>query len=150
MGIPKREQFWNPQSLKYKFLAEAIRLWELERTKVDLVTVQAATLLNLVYSHNGMDKIGEIYLNHALNKARQMDLFGDHATVDNERVFHARVFSAWALFNWQWYVCLVTSLSLTMPTQPPTNTLLQSQRQCTIVLLLSGSYDPRPASHTAT
>ncbi|KAM0457974.1 hypothetical protein ACHAO4_002695 [Trichoderma viride] len=101
MGIPKREQFWNPQGLKYRFLAEAIRLWELESARVDLVTVQAATLLNLVYGHNGMDKIGDIYLNHALNKARQLDLFGDHATVDNERMFHARVFSAWALFNWQ-------------------------------------------------
>lgn len=110
MGIPNREQFWIPQSLKYRFLAEAIRLWELENSRVDLVTVQAATLLNLVYSHNGMDKIGEIYLNHALSKAQQMDLFGDHATVDNERVFHARVFSAWALFNWQVYVCLVVSL----------------------------------------
>ncbi|KAK1252494.1 hypothetical protein MKX08_003681 [Trichoderma sp. CBMAI-0020] len=101
MGIPKREQFWDPQGLKYRFLAEAIRLWELESTRVDLVTVQAATLLNLVYSHNGMDRIGEIYLNHALKKARQLDLFGDHAKIDNERMFHARVFSAWALFNWQ-------------------------------------------------
>lgn len=149
MGIPKREQFWNPQGLKYRFLAEAIRLWELESARVDLVTVQAATLLNLVYGHNGMDKIGDIYLNHALNKARQLDLFGDHATVDNERMFHARVFSAWALFNWQWYVCLFTFLSLIMPTQPPANTLLPSHRQCTIVLLLSGSSNFRPAGHTA-
>ncbi|KAL9488234.1 hypothetical protein ACSS6W_000511 [Trichoderma asperelloides] len=101
MGIPNREQFWVPQSLRYRFLAEAIRLWELENVRVDLVTVQAATLLNLVYSHNGMDKIGEVYLNHALKKAQQLDLFGDHATIDNERMFHARVFSAWALFDWQ-------------------------------------------------
>ncbi|UKZ84703.1 uncharacterized protein TrAFT101_000603 [Trichoderma asperellum] len=101
MGIPNREQFWVPQSLRYRFLAEAIRLWELENIRVDLVTVQAATLLNLVYSHNGMDKIGEVYLNHALQKAQQLDLFGDHATIDNERMFHARVFSAWALFDWQ-------------------------------------------------
>lgn len=110
MGIPNRERFWVPQSLKYRFLAEAIRLWELERFRVDLVTVQAATLLNLVYSHNGMDKIGEIYLSHAIHKAQQLHLFGDHAMIDNERMFHARVFTAWALFNWQWYVCLVTSV----------------------------------------
>lgn len=148
MGIPKREQFWNPQSLKYRFLAEAIRLWELEKTRVDLVTVHAATLLNLVYSHNGMDKIGEIYLNHALDKARQLDLFGDHATIDNQRMFHARVFSAWSLFNWQWYVCL-ENIPLIMRPQPSTNALLQPQRQYTIVLLLSASSDSRPTSHTA-
>ncbi|KAL7917956.1 hypothetical protein ACQKWADRAFT_265301 [Trichoderma austrokoningii] len=101
VGIPNREQFWVPQSLRYRFLAEATRLWELEHTRVDLVTVQAATLLNLVYSHNGMDSIGEVYLAHAIHKAQQLNLFGDHATIDDQRMFHARVFSAWALFNWQ-------------------------------------------------
>ncbi|KAM0248381.1 hypothetical protein ACHAQJ_009506 [Trichoderma viride] len=101
IGIPNRDRFWDPKSLRYRFLAEATRLWELESDKVDLVTVQAATLLNLVYSHNSMDKIGLIYLNHALKKAQQLDLFGDHAMEDNERMIHARVFTAWALFNWQ-------------------------------------------------
>lgn len=149
MGIPNREQFWVPQSLRYRFLAEAIRLWELENIRVDLVTVQAATLLNLVYSHNGMDKIGEVYLNHALQKAQQLDLFGDHATIDNERMFHARVFSAWALFNWQWYV-----LSRHIPRRSclpsrPLIRCLASQRQYTVVLLLSGSSDSRSASRTA-
>jgi hypothetical protein len=104
MGIPNREQFWVPKSLRYRFLAEATRLWELENDKVDLVTVQAAALLNLVYSHNSMDKIGQVYLMHSLKKAQQLELFGDQAAEDDERMIHARVFTAWALFNWQWYV----------------------------------------------
>lgn len=79
-------------------------MWELDSNKVDLVSVQTATLLNLIYSHNGMDKIGQPYLMQALKVAQQLDLFGDHANEKNERMIHARVFTAWALFNWQWYV----------------------------------------------
>ncbi|RFU81128.1 hypothetical protein TARUN_1082 [Trichoderma arundinaceum] len=101
IGIPNRDQFWVPQSLRYRFLAEAKRLWEQESDSVDLVTVQAATLLNLVYSHNGMDKVGHPYLLRALDVAQQLELFGDHANEKNERMKHARVFTAWALFNWQ-------------------------------------------------
>ncbi|KAL7822712.1 hypothetical protein V8C26DRAFT_179922 [Trichoderma gracile] len=101
IGIPNRHQFWVPQSLRYRFLAEAKRLWELESDRVDLVTVQAATLLNLIYSHNGMDKVGQPYLMHALRVAQQLDLFGDHAHEKSQRMIHARVFTAWALFNWQ-------------------------------------------------
>ncbi|ETS03509.1 hypothetical protein M419DRAFT_140849 [Trichoderma reesei RUT C-30] len=101
IGIPNRHQFWVPQSLRYRFLAEAKRLWELESDRVDLVTVQAATLLNLIYSHNGMDKVGQPYLMHGLRLAQQLELFGDHAHVKNQRMIHARVFTAWALFNWQ-------------------------------------------------
>ncbi|KKO98434.1 hypothetical protein THAR02_09461 [Trichoderma harzianum] len=101
MGIPNRNQFWVPQSLRYRFLAEAKRLWELESHQVDLVAVQTATLLNLIYSHNGMDKVGQPYLMHALKVAQQLDLFGDHANETYERMVHARVFTAWALFNWQ-------------------------------------------------
>ncbi|KAL7790796.1 hypothetical protein V8C37DRAFT_176366 [Trichoderma ceciliae] len=101
IGIPNRHQFWVPQSLRYRFLAEARRLWEQEWDKVDLVTVQAAALLNLIYSHNGMDKIGQPYLMQALKIAQQMGLFGDHSKEKNERMVHARVFTAWALFNWQ-------------------------------------------------
>ncbi|KAH6607270.1 hypothetical protein Trco_003583 [Trichoderma cornu-damae] len=101
IGIPNRDQFWVPQSLRYRFLAEAKRLWEQESNKVDLVTVQAATLLNLIYSHNGMDKVGMPYLTQALKIAQQIDLFGDNANEKNGRMVHARVFTAWALFNWQ-------------------------------------------------
>ncbi|KAL7940243.1 hypothetical protein V8C42DRAFT_356369 [Trichoderma barbatum] len=100
-GIPNRHQFWNTQSLRYRFLAEAKRLWDLQSNIADLVSVQTATLLSLIYSHNGMDKIGYPYLMHALQIAQQLDLFGNHANKTDEKMDHARVFTAWALFNWQ-------------------------------------------------
>ena len=49
------------QSLRYQFLAEARRLWELETGKCKLTTIHAALLFNAIYNINAMDKIGWAY-----------------------------------------------------------------------------------------
>ncbi|KAL7903952.1 hypothetical protein GGI35DRAFT_484919 [Trichoderma velutinum] len=101
INIPNRSQYWVPQSLGYRFLAEANRLWELKSSNVDLVRAQAAALLSLNYWNNGMDKLGRRYLERALDVAEKLGLFGDHADEKDHRMLHARIFSAWGLFNWQ-------------------------------------------------
>lgn len=103
-GIPNRQQFWNPQSLGYKFLAEARRLWELERESgaITLPMAQSAALLNIEYNHNGMDKVGYASLKQAITMARDLGIFDAdvQAQIRSKQMRKAREFFAWALFSW--------------------------------------------------
>ncbi|KAJ6442817.1 Alkaline proteinase [Purpureocillium lavendulum] len=102
IGLPHREQFWNPKTLGYSFLAEAKRLWELGADAAsDLPTLQAALILHITYSHHGMDKVGFPYLTRAVTMAKQMRLLEGNQQVRSARLKHARDFTAWCLFNWQ-------------------------------------------------
>ncbi|KAK3358721.1 hypothetical protein B0T25DRAFT_599547, partial [Lasiosphaeria hispida] len=102
--ILNREQFWNPQGLGYKFLAEARRLWELEcRTgRVTLTLAQTAVLLNLEYNHNGQDDVGYVFLQQAVGMANTLGLYkpDPHGSTQSKRMKNAREFFAWGLFSW--------------------------------------------------
>lgn len=95
-----RAEFWNPRALSYRFLAEAKRLWELERDVDRITTVQAALLLNHVYNMSGADKLGWDYTIQAVRMAQRLNLF--KASNDPKgSMKDARDFTAWVVFSWQ-------------------------------------------------
>ncbi|KAK7736065.1 hypothetical protein SLS63_003586 [Diaporthe eres] len=97
-----RSELWNPQNIGYRFLVEARRLWELEDLENPrLTTFQATILLSLAYNSHGMDKIGDIFIRHAVSMARKMSLFMPNPALKNNRTQRAREFTAWAFFNFQ-------------------------------------------------
>ncbi|KAK2598562.1 hypothetical protein N8I77_011965 [Diaporthe amygdali] len=101
-SVAFRSQIWNPQNIGYRFLVEARRLWELEDLEdATLTTFQATILLSLAYNSHGMDKIGDIFLRHAVSMARKMDLFKPNPAIKSPRIQRAREFTAWAFFNFQ-------------------------------------------------
>lgn len=79
-------------------------MWELRTEPYTLVHAQAATLLNLVYSHNGLDQIGLPYLEEAIEIGRTIGIFGSAVLVEDQDFSHARLFTAWAIFRWTVYV----------------------------------------------
>ncbi|KAI0573231.1 hypothetical protein TUN199_07659 [Pyrenophora tritici-repentis] len=94
-----RTRFWDPDSLAYRFLAEAKRLWELEDREPTLTTIQAGCLINATMNDFGHDKPGFAYTLKALSMAQKMGLFVAPWTADN-KFEHAKAFTAWALASW--------------------------------------------------
>ncbi|KAI4948592.1 hypothetical protein J4E91_006018 [Alternaria rosae] len=91
-------KFWNPDSLPYRFLAEAKRLWELEDGEPKLTTIQAGCLINATMNDFGHDRVGFSYMFKALNMAQRMSLFTPRS--DDNKFEHAKSFTAWALSAW--------------------------------------------------
>lgn len=91
---------WAPLNLSYRFLAEARRLWEIEAGEVTLVHIQTALVLNIVYTHNGLDLPGRTYFVQAIAMGHEMGLFGANVLVDDEQLSNARLFTAWSIFRW--------------------------------------------------
>lgn len=48
-----------------------------------------------------LDKIGDIFIRHAVSMARKMGLFTPGPALKNNRTQRARDFTAWAFFNFQ-------------------------------------------------
>jgi hypothetical protein len=61
--------FWNPEELRYRFLAECRRLWEREQSRNHIANVQAAAIISHVLNCDGVDKIGFRYLRHSIHMA---------------------------------------------------------------------------------
>jgi hypothetical protein len=101
LGIADRSEYWNPQTLGYKFLAEAKRLWEMEQFgPKSLTTLQAALVINVSYNSDSMDKLGVTYTVQAMAMAEELDIFGSLATVTNGRMRQSYTFTAWCLYFW--------------------------------------------------
>ncbi|KAE8847633.1 hypothetical protein PTNB85_01476 [Pyrenophora teres f. teres] len=94
-----RTRFWDPDSLAYRFLAEAKRLWELEDKELRLTTIQAGCLINVTMNDFGHDKPGFAYSLKALSMAQKMGFFVAPRTADT-KFEHAKAFTAWALASW--------------------------------------------------
>jgi hypothetical protein len=93
--------FWNPDSLSYRFLAEAKRLWELEDGELRLTTIQAGCLINVTMNDFGLDVPGFAYTLKALNMAQRMGLFSTSAPrSDHTKLEYAKAFTAWGLSTW--------------------------------------------------
>ncbi|KAI1465251.1 uncharacterized protein F4812DRAFT_440233 [Daldinia caldariorum] len=101
--IPDRNKFWVPQTLGYRFMAEAKRLWEVEsrRNTGSLPTIQAAILLGIVSTTTAMDKVGTSYLLQAMAMAEEMDLFSARVGTDDQSLRRVRAFTAWGIYTWQ-------------------------------------------------
>jgi hypothetical protein len=109
MRLPSRFRYWDPDSLAYRFFAEAKRLWELQGFRDDhrnLLSAQVAMLMNVIYSLCALDKIGSVFAMKSLAIAKDLRLFDGNASIKPKRVQNARNFSAWALFNADMYVIL--------------------------------------------
>lgn len=96
-----RAEYWNPQTLLYRFLAEAKRLWELESDIPRLTTVQAGVILNTVHNICGLDKFGRAYCVQALNLAHKLKLFDDTEEIEDQRTRDGRCFTAWVLYTYE-------------------------------------------------
>ncbi|KFG88128.1 putative C6 transcription factor [Metarhizium anisopliae] len=96
-----RAEYWNPNTLVYRFLAEAKRLWELEATEARITTVQAGILFNVFHNLCGLDEIGQAYRIQAIALAHQLRLFDSSVYMHDHRMRYGRAFAAWALFNWE-------------------------------------------------
>ncbi|PVH97901.1 hypothetical protein DM02DRAFT_630684 [Periconia macrospinosa] len=95
-----RVEYWNPDTLLYRFLAEAKRLWELEADKPRVTTVQAGIVFNVVYNLCGLDKVGQAYRIQAISLAKELSLFKNDVEGRSPRIRRGMAFTAWALFNW--------------------------------------------------
>ncbi|RFU81944.1 c6 transcription factor [Trichoderma arundinaceum] len=105
-GLANRAEYWNPDTLLYRFVAEAKRLWELEADEPRITTIQAGIIFNVFYNLCGLDEVGQVYRIHAVDLAHQLRLFdapADGWSVDarSERLQKGKAFAAWALFNWE-------------------------------------------------
>ncbi|CAI6315083.1 unnamed protein product [Periconia digitata] len=110
--IPNRFRYWETESLGYRFLAEAKRIWEMQIISGKyrhLASVQAALIINIVHDLHGLDKIGDTYGRKGWAIAQEMQLFDGNAHILSDRVRNARNFTAWCLFGidshlaWQFF-----------------------------------------------
>lgn len=94
---------WLPESLTYRFTAEARRLWDAESLagKSKITTIQAALILSYNTTNNGLDEIGSAYTRRACEMSEDLDLFGPDRYGRGTIMEKGRVFTAWALFSWQ-------------------------------------------------
>lgn len=99
--MPGRNEPWNTQSYSYRFFAETRRLWELEMGKNELTTLQAALVMNVVYSMDGLDEVGFVYMGQAAQLARNLKLFEALEGGIRTDMDVARLYTAWSLFSWQ-------------------------------------------------
>ncbi|KAF2634761.1 nitrate assimilation regulatory protein nirA [Massarina eburnea CBS 473.64] len=99
--LPDRMHYWDPNTLGYKFFAEAKRLWELE-SNIDksLTTIQTALIFNNLCNVNCVDKIGIAYKNQAIAIAHELGLFDPLLDTEGKRVRDSRTFTAWGGFFW--------------------------------------------------
>jgi hypothetical protein len=97
-------EFWNPNSLGYRFLAEAKRLWAVEESRErSLTTLQAALIINTIVNMFGIDKLASAYLVQAIDIARELGLFEPTTYIKHKKLRHSYDLTAWSLFHWQWY-----------------------------------------------
>ncbi|RGP63193.1 nitrate assimilation regulatory nira [Fusarium sporotrichioides] len=94
-----RSKFWDTQILGSRFLEEAKRLWELEKSvKPSLPTLQAALVMGNLLNMCSLDKIGRTYNVQALAMANELGLFKPLAQQASPRRRDSYTFTAWSLF----------------------------------------------------
>ncbi|KAG5956742.1 hypothetical protein E4U58_006433 [Claviceps cyperi] len=101
-SFPLRAEYWNPNTMLYRFMAEAKRIWELEHSSPQITTIQAGIIFNVIYNLCGLDEVGQPYRLHAVALARWMRLFMRVGIADaDSRLCSGKAFTAWALYNWE-------------------------------------------------
>ncbi|EMD84689.1 hypothetical protein COCC4DRAFT_155428 [Bipolaris maydis ATCC 48331] len=100
--LPNRGNFWMPESLLYKFLAESRMLWELESVrKPCLTTIQAAYTMSTIMSNTGIDKLGWRYMLQAITIGEELGIFQSSASICCPKEKRARVWTAWSVWWFQ-------------------------------------------------
>ncbi|KAL7948831.1 hypothetical protein V8C42DRAFT_230446 [Trichoderma barbatum] len=98
---PDRAEYWRPDTLVYRFLAEAKRIWEVENSKPRITTIQAGIIFNVFHNLCGLDEIGQPYRIRALDLAHEIRLFDSTVGGRDYKVQRNMAFLAWSLFNWE-------------------------------------------------
>ncbi|EQB58862.1 hypothetical protein CGLO_00836 [Colletotrichum gloeosporioides Cg-14] len=96
-----RVEYWNPNTLGYRFLAEAKRLWELQASEPRVTTIQAGILFSVFHNLCGLDEIGQPYRVHGVKLARKLRLFSKSSCGNNDSKRKGWAYTAWALYNWE-------------------------------------------------
>ncbi|RYO09559.1 hypothetical protein AA0119_g978 [Alternaria tenuissima] len=106
-SLKQRSEFWNPNTYSYRCLAEARRLWELQKSQqlYNLTSAQAATILGRIYFANGMDEMGWTTWTYALELADRLELFTKVAEYGTEKDRVSRTLTAWGIFSQQAFSC---------------------------------------------
>ncbi|ATY63020.1 C6 transcription [Cordyceps militaris] len=99
--LPKRAEYWNPETLAYRFLAEARRLWDLDARQPHITTVQAGMLFSVFYNLSGLDEVGQAYRIHAVALANELGLWNEPNADEPPRTQRGKAFTAWTLYNWE-------------------------------------------------
>ncbi|KAJ3473207.1 hypothetical protein NLG97_g10449 [Lecanicillium saksenae] len=97
----KRSEYWNPETLSYKFLAEARRLWELASLEPHITTVQAGILFSVFYNLSGLDQVGQAYRIHGVAVANALGIMGEPIAEEPLRTQRGKAFTAWTVYNWE-------------------------------------------------
>lgn len=116
--LERRDEYWNPTTLTYRFFVEAQRLWQLSADVPRITTIQASILFNVFYNLCGLDEVGQSYRIHAVDLAHKICLFDDSPTIVGERTRRGRAYTAWALFNWESLVAFAF-MHFPLLTKPP-------------------------------
>ncbi|SCO81443.1 related to nitrate assimilation regulatory protein nirA [Fusarium oxysporum] len=96
-----RLEYWNPESLRYRFLAESRRLWELELEKEpSITTLQAAMVLNPVYNMSSMETQGLSFGAQALALSHRLGILEALPAELDQRQRHVYGYTAWCLYYW--------------------------------------------------
>ncbi|KAF4334289.1 nitrate assimilation regulatory nirA [Fusarium beomiforme] len=106
-------EFWNPNSLGYKFLEEAKRLWIAETIhNRSLTTLQATLVINTIVNMFDMDPLSSAFLVQATDMAHELDLFEPTTYIKNKKLKNSYDITAWSLFHWQ---CTLSHQFMTVP-----------------------------------
>ncbi|KAG9495310.1 hypothetical protein J7337_013548 [Fusarium musae] len=96
-----RVEYWNPNTLAYRFIAEAKRLWELEASIPRMTTIQAGILFSVFHNLCGLDEVGKPYRVHAVALANQLRIFDTIDVDQSKRIQRGTQNLAWAMYNWE-------------------------------------------------
>ncbi|KAH7147859.1 hypothetical protein DER46DRAFT_514185 [Fusarium sp. MPI-SDFR-AT-0072] len=100
-NFTNRVEYWNPNTLAYRFIAEAKRLWELEASIPRMTTIQAGILFSVFHNLCGLDAVGKPYRVHAVALANQLRIFDTIDIDQSKRVQRGMQNLAWAMYNWE-------------------------------------------------
>ncbi|KAJ6782267.1 hypothetical protein PWT90_10560 [Aphanocladium album] len=91
----RRSEYWNPDTLAYRFLAEARRLWELAASEAHITTVQAGILFSVFYNLSGLDEVGQTYHIRSVDMADELGIMGAPIPEEPPRTQRGKAFTAW-------------------------------------------------------
>ncbi|KAH7215812.1 hypothetical protein DER44DRAFT_806843 [Fusarium oxysporum] len=100
-NFTNRVEYWNPNTLVYRFNAEAKRLWELEASIPCMTTIQAGILFSVFHNLCGLDEVGKPYRVHAVALANQLRIFDTIDIDQSKRIQRGTQNLAWAMYNWE-------------------------------------------------
>ncbi|KAF5562705.1 nitrate assimilation regulatory nirA [Fusarium napiforme] len=126
--VSEPAEYWNPNSLGYKFLEEARRLWIVEVThNRSLTTLQAALVLNTIVNMFDMDPLSSAFLVRSTEIAHELGLFEPTTYIMNKKLRNSYDLTAWSLFHWQ---CTLSYQFMTQPllNSPPKTPLPDPDR----------------------